>query len=378
MATNGEAPCPDDDSTCVRHASTAEAAAQGMASSSDEAAIVDDLPRAYGRHVTGSLDGVATTGCRSDPSAASAVLTHSPSAGLPSPHMPMLASTPEQTSDAGQQQTSPGITGLPAITQQVTAATDATAESATAPRSDAVNGEAVSLAGAVTARPTHMPCARHSAASGRQQTLDAAAGATLPERPASAFTQAVPGLPGVSAEEVRQLLELMQSMQAAGAWPHGAPAAAEHGAHERALPAERMPDAMSVNSAVAHHMPDAVSGSPAVAHHIPDAMSGSSAVAHHMQPHEASAQLQVGRDASCVCGTKVCTHRISPVKPSVNSILFKLSLNCISLCLPGLVHLLCPDARKCLALQVAAAMSPSATSAASVAVISCPLKVNSV
>lgn len=276
MATNGEAPCPDDDSTCVRHASTAEAAAQGMASSSDEAAIVDDLPRAYGRHVTGSLDGVATTGCRSDPSAASAVLTHSPSAGLPSPHMPMLASTPEQTSDAGQQQTSPGITGLPAITQQVTAATDATAESATAPRSDAVNGEAVSLAGAVTARPTHMPCARHSAASGRQQTLDAAAGATLPERPASAFTQAVPGLPGVSAEEVRQLLELMQSMQAAGAWPHGAPAAAEHGAHERALPTERMPDAVS----------------------------GSPAVAHHMRAHEASGQLQVGRDASCVCGTK--------------------------------------------------------------------------
>lgn len=301
--------CPDGDSTCVRHATRAEAAAQGMASSSDEPANVDGLPRAYGRHVTGSVVAIATTGCRSDPPAASAVLTHSPSAGLPSPHMPVLAPTPEQTSDAGQQQTLTDITGLPAIPQQDASATDATVDSATAPRSDAVNGEAVSLAGAVPASPVHMACAWQSAATGQQETPAKAAGADSQGRPVSALTQAVPGLPGVSAEEVQQLLELMKSMQAAGAWPHGAPAVAEHGAHERALPAERMSDAMSVNSAVAHHMPDAASGSPAVAHHMPDAVLESPAVAHHMQalhmqPHEASGQLQVSRDATCVFGTK--------------------------------------------------------------------------
>ena len=274
VAPHREVISQDDDTIGSEHAPTAEpagaaAAAQNIGGSSDRAKGIGDLPNAGDTHAASFQAAAAVASSRCETAAAIVDTSDSILADLHAPNPPATMSMPEHRRqpwhDAAQQRGAED-TETPAAAQSTGTRQQQSADTAAniaAPpffaSSDTTrtSTRAQAVPALLKLSPQGSPVAR--------QHQDATVGADATTESAAELGQCTPGVPGLSAADVRQLMRLMQSMQAAGTWPKGAPA-------EQMTTEQRLP---------------AVVAAPAEASEV-------TAVAYQMQAYADSRQLQVG------------------------------------------------------------------------------------
>ncbi len=236
VAPHREVIAEGDDIIGSEHAPAAEpageaAAAQDIGGSSDTANGIGSLPNAGDEHAA-SIQAAAAV-ASSSPETAAAIVSTSDTipahrhALSPSTSMPM----PEQSSwlwhDAAQQgRTHTEATEIPAAAQSTGIKQHQSADTAAntpAPpffaSSDTAHASTQAQAAALALL---KPSPQGSAAARQHQGPDATVGADATTESAAEIGQDTSGVPGLSAAEVRQLMRLMQSMQAAATWPNGA------------------------------------------------------------------------------------------------------------------------------------------------------------
>ena len=331
-APHSQVTAEGDDTIGSEHAPTAEAAreaaaAQGIVASSDGAKGIGDPPNARDEHAA-SIAAAAGASFSSETAATIVSTSDTIRADLHASSLSVTASMPEQSSrpwhDAAQQErihtedtTAPAAAQSTRARQQQSA--DSAADAAAPPffaSSDATHESTQAQAAPAVLKPSPQGSAVD------RQFRDATVGADATTESATELGQVTPSVPGLSAADVRQLMRLMQSMQAAATWPRGAPAdqmtTEQKGAHadqmtneqkgahadqittEQRLPAEAAP-AEQMTSEQRLPAKAATAGASEV-----------TAVAYQIQAHADSRQLQVGRDylkQNCI---PVC-HRLSCV-----------------------------------------------------------------
>ncbi len=248
-----------DDTIGSEHAPTAEpareaAAAQGIGGSSGRATGIGDPP------IAGDTHAASSQAAAFSPETTAAIVSTSDTilADLHAPSLPVTVSMPEQSSqpwhDAAQQQRiRPEDTKTPATAQSTRARQRQSADTATnaaAPpyfaSSDATPESPQAQAVPALLKPTPQ------ASANARQHQDVIVGADATTESAAELGQGTSGVPGLSAADVRQLMRLMQSMQAAATWPKGAHV--DQMTTEQRLPSEAAPAEASEVAAVAYQM----------------------------------------------------------------------------------------------------------------------------
>ncbi|DBA76239.1 TPA: hypothetical protein ACH3X1_009959 [Trebouxia sp. C0004] len=255
VALHREVISQGDDTMCSEHAPTAEpageaAAAQNIGGSSGRAKGIGDLPNAGDKHAA-SIQAAAAV-ASSSPETAAAIVSTSDTilSDLYAPSLSVTMSMPEQSRqpwhNAAQQQ---GIedTETPAAPQGTGTSQQQSADSAAAPPFLASSDTAHASTHAQAA-----PALALQGSANARQHQDATVGADATAESAAELGQCTPGLPGLSAADVRQLMRLMQSMKAAATWPKAAPA--DQMTTEQRLPAEAAPAEAPEMTAMAYQM----------------------------------------------------------------------------------------------------------------------------
>ena len=302
-----------DDTIGSEHAPTAEPAGEAAAaqnSSSDRAKSIGD-PRNAGDEHAASIQAAAAVAAFSPETAAAIVSTSDTiRADLHALSLSVPMSMPEQSRrpwhDAAQQQRIPTEDNkTPAAAQSSGARqqqSPGTTANAPAPSFFASSDASHEPTQAQAAPALLKPFPQGSAVARHHQ--DSAVHADATSESAAELGQCTSGVPGLSAADVRQLLRLMQSMQAAATWPKGVPADqmtheqtgahadqmttepkgahAEHVTSEQRLPAEAAPaDQMTAKQWFSSEAATAEASEVA-------------AVAYQMQAYADSTQLQAG------------------------------------------------------------------------------------
>ena len=281
-----------DDTIGSEHAPTAEAAGEAAAAqdigSSDRAKGIGDSPNAGDEHAASIQAAVALASFSPETVAANVSISDTIRADLHASSRSVTVSMPEQSSrpwhDAAQQQRRhTEDTDTSAATQSTRARQQRSADSA------AIAAAPPVLEGSHTTRESTqaqaasalLKLSQQGSAVARQHQ-DATVGADATAESAAEIGQSTSDVPGLSAADVRQLLRLMQSMQAAATWPKGAPV--DQMTTEQRLPAEAAP--------VDHMTPEQRLPPKAAAAEASEV----TAVAYQMQAYADSRQLQVGSD----------------------------------------------------------------------------------
>jgi len=315
VAPHREVIAEGDDTIGSEHAPTAEpageaATAQDIGGSSDRARGIGDPPNAGDERAASIQPAVAVAAFSPETAAAIVSTSDTIRADLHALSPSVTMSMPEQSSrpwhDAAQQErihtedtTAPAAAQSTRARQQQSA--DSAADAAAPPffaSSDATHESTQAQAAPAVLKPSPQGSAVD------RQYRDATVGADATTESATELGQVTPSVPGLSAADVRQLMRLMQSMQAAATWPRGAPAdqmtTEQKGAHadqmtneqkgahadqittEQRLPAEAAP-AEQMTSEQRLPAKAATAGASEV-----------TAVAYQIQAHADSRQLQVG------------------------------------------------------------------------------------
>ena len=265
VAPQREVIAQGDDTIGSEHAPTAEpageaAAAQDIDGSSHRAKGIGDLPNAgdNDEHAASTQAAAAVAAC--SPETAAAMVSNSDTirADLHAVGPSVTMSMPQHSSgpwhDAAQQERiHTEDTKIPAAAQSTglrqLQSADKPSDAAALPffaSSDIAGASSQAQAG-----PPLLKLSQQGSANARQHQ-DATVGADATTESAAELDQCTPGVPGLSAADVRQLMRLMQSMQAAAMWPKGVPA--DQMTYEQRLPAEAAPAEVPQVTAVAYQM----------------------------------------------------------------------------------------------------------------------------